>query len=397
VPTITIDGKDYLVDEGVTPEQVKAHIGGAGYIAGDVAKSIVPGIASGMANVGRLVGRLWDAASGASDIPIQEPGFQSTPGATNLTEAAAQRLTQGNYQPQTTGGRYAQAAGEGIGGTLASGGVSAAPLALGAAGGLTGEAGARITGSPWGRFLGGLIPGAGFGGFKALVNPGGKVYSNAREALSRTDEQLANARNAAAPPAAVQSAAQQLKVPIAGWQAYPQGTAIQKLGTQAATTEGSAPLQAIIRNQQGPTQDLQAALQRATQQGWTPKPAATQLLANLEGSGRLQDLDLLRHGTPGQHEMGQAAALAELAGPHVPLLRTLIPGGAFAAQRGWKEFLFGQPTQQAEQAIYGAPTIEAMKAAAQTNPRAAALTQMLRAYTVPAGQGQTTPFEGPQP
>jgi hypothetical protein len=405
VPTITINGKDYLVDEGVTPEQVQAHIGSTGYNAMDALKSAAAAIPVGAANVARLGGRLLDAASIASDVPIRESGFSQPmlagqgPGASGMNAAADWLARQQQavglvHAPQTPAGRYGQAAGEGIGGTLASGGVGAVPLLLGAAGGLGGEAGQQITGSPLGRFLGALIPGAGYGGLKALVNPGGKTYANAREGLARTEEQLANQRPALPPPQAVQAAAQANRVPIAGFQAYPQDTAMQMLGQQAAVQPGASAIQSILRNQQGPAADLSAALQGPAAATEIASPSsASQLLANLRGSARLQNADLLHRGTPGQHEMGQAAALAEIGGEHIPGLKTLIPGGAFAAQRGWKEFLFGQPSQKAEQAIYGAPTIEAMAAAAQRNPRNEALAQMLRAYMVPIGQGQPTPQE----
>jgi hypothetical protein len=382
MPTVTIEGKQYLVDEGVTADQVAQHLRGPDI--GDIAKGFASGVPKGMSGVGNLVKQGMStfpplgAALAATDLLAQKATGKNSE---EWNNALASKLGL-NFQPATTLGQYAKAGGEGVGGTIAGGGIGGGLLAtigrlgLGAGSGVLGEAGEHALG-PMGRLAGGLLPGAALGTAQLVANPGGKVFSSAREALQRSKEQLANTRIPQSAPGMVEKTAAQSKIPILGWQAYPPNTAIHNLGQRAAVTEGSAPIQSVIRNQQGPLQDL------AAQQPNTS--AQTQLINNLKPSVSLQDMDLMPHGPAGGHEMGQIALATELLGEHVPGVRSLLPLGA--AGRGFREVLFGNPSRTATNKVYGVPTIEALQTAAQERPRLSALAQILRAYTTPAAQG----------
>lgn len=164
-------------------------------ITSDAARSFAHGTIKGLINMLGIPGTLQVLAEHAAGdnkaeyqgtSPYSSEVSAKLPTGADIRSAIESLVGQPLYEPQTTPGKYAGAAGEGVGG------LPVAP-GLGAVSGVGGEVGKEIAG-PWGQFIGSLVTGGLYALAKFfLSSTPSRQIANALQGV--TDDQLKQAND----------------------------------------------------------------------------------------------------------------------------------------------------------------------------------------------------------
>lgn len=410
MPTITVDGQPYQVDEGVTEDMVRQHLAAQPQpaappsTAADIYKSAITSPASAIANLGALAAKaptlpaqLYNRAMGEPNSQQLEDYFQRI----NKGAEAFKNFWGSNYQPQTEAGRVTQATGEGLTGAAATGGLGAANLITGAASGPMAEAGRwlaqKMNVPEWmGQYLGAAMP-FGSTAVAGALSPASKVHGAVREAIESThpgDVATMQAR---------EQVAQQAGVPSMVWQNAPLRSPLREVGQQlAAAAKPSGEVQTGLRSLYGGTEGQHAGAdtleQFAQQNQGTPQANQAQALARA-----LRSTDVLRGAgglaseatKAGSHEAGEAALALDVLEPVLPSpVRSALGGMTLMRSGPIRRYMQSQGGKAADQ-LMSERTLAGLQGSLR-NPRMDAFRQFLQgALVMPAAMHQTSQEQQP--
>ena len=300
--------------------------------------------------------------------------------------AEMEKQLGGSFAPQTRLGQDAQAAGEGLAGTVLTGGRGLPEIAAGLISGAGGEEATRTTGNPFAGAVTAAAPFGALGAVRQFATSPAAAYHAASDALEKMHpgeiaDLLANEANAGAAG---------IKPMV--WQMAPPQSSLRNLGQGTALLPKADQTQEALRNLWGGQQGQHAAAdQLAVHNLLNP----SQLESNLRSTDRLRGANITTSPitSAGTHETGNIALgmdVAEKIAPHAVAPIAAMLGGMEFAKLGAVKRLLSGPTQKAADELASQTNLADYQKLAATNPKLAVYKNYLQgAFGMPIAQNLT--------